>query len=227
MVSFRRGKKRTDMSGKEGAEETREAASAEEIRFTDRRRVRLDDEAEGGVFVDNVEESDPKPEGPSPELQQMEIRASAAEKKLIEVQARFDQLRAQMQRETDEIRQRLNRTAEERLRTAKADFIASLLPVADNLRRAIQVAETGSTDGLLEGVRGTATGFESALASAGVEAVSSVGAKFDPELHEAVDTVEVEPELDGTITAEYSSGYKMGDRLLRPARVQVGRAASE
>ncbi|MEO6391343.1 MAG: nucleotide exchange factor GrpE [Pyrinomonadaceae bacterium] len=215
------------MPGKEGAEESREAASAEEIRFTDRRRVRLDDDAEDGVFVDNVEESDPKPEGPSPELQQMEVRASAAERKLIEVQARFDQLRAQMQRETDEIRQRLNRTAEERLRTAKADFIASLLPVADNLRRAIQVADAGSIDGLLEGVRGTAAGFESALASAGVEAVSSVGAKFDPELHEAVDTVEVESELDGTITAEYSSGYKMGDRLLRPARVQVGRAASD
>jgi molecular chaperone GrpE (heat shock protein) len=69
--------------------------------------------------------------------------------------------------------------------------------------------------------------FESALVAAGVEPIASVGVGFDPELHEAVDTVEVEPERDGMITAEYSRGYKMNDRLLRPARVQVGRAQGE
>src|SRR5438067_904923 len=55
-------------------------------------------------------------------------------------------------------------------------------------------------------------------------AEDSGGAEFDPELHEAVDTIEVEPERDHTVTAEYSRGYKMGGQLLRPARVQVGRA---
>jgi molecular chaperone GrpE (heat shock protein) len=76
-------------------------------------------------------------------------------------------------------------------------------------------------------VRGTLSNFESALAAAGVEPVEAVGAQFDPELHEAVDTVAVEPERDGVVTAEYSRGYKMNDRLLRPARVQVGRAQGE
>jgi len=51
-----------------------------------------------------------------------------------------------------------------------------------------------------------------------------VGAQFDPELHEAVDTIEVEPERDGIVTSEYSRGYKIGDRLIKPARVQVGRS---
>ncbi|MDX6711254.1 MAG: molecular chaperone GrpE, partial [Blastocatellia bacterium] len=69
-----------------------------------------------------------------------------------------------------------------------------------------------------------AAGFENALTSAGVEAVPSVGAQFDPELHEAVDTIEVEPERDGIVTSEYSRGYKIGDRLIKPARVQVGRS---
>ena len=48
--------------------------------------------------------------------------------------------------------------------------------------------------------------------------------QFDPELHEAVDTIEVEPERDGIVTSEYSRGYKIGDRLIKPARVQVGRS---
>lgn len=215
------------MQGNNGAEEAREAAEQDEIRVTDRRRIRLDDEAEGEVVVDNQEGPAPKPAGKPPEVLRLEERASAAEFKLIEVQTRFDQLRAQIQKENDEMRQRLNRNAEEKLRGAKADFIASLLPVADNLHRAIQVAESGTTEGLLEGVRGTANGFESALAAAGVETVPAVGEKFDPELHEAVDTIEVPAERDGIVTAEYSHGYKMGDRLLRPARVQVGRASGE
>jgi molecular chaperone GrpE len=57
--------------------------------------------------------------------------------------------------------------------------------------------------------------------------VNSVGAKFDPELHEAVDMVSVDPEDDGKIVAEYSKGYRFGDRLLRPARVQVGKALAQ
>ena len=206
------------------AEEARsdESASstAEEIRVTDRRRFNLD-----------REQSDAASEGAAPSslkpsyVEQLEERTRSAEQKLSEVQSRFEQLRAQLQRETDETRQRLNRAADERARREKADFIAALLPVADNLKRAIEAAEGGSSfESLLEGVRGTANNFDNALASLGVEIVPAVGQRFDPELHEAVDTVPVEPERDGTVMAEYSSGYRMGERLLRPARVQVGRA---
>ena len=63
--------------------------------------------------------------------------------------------------------------------------------------------------------------------SVGVEPVAAVGAEFNPELHEAVDMVETDPENDGRITTEYSRGYKFGDRLLRPARVQVGKAKAQ
>jgi len=50
------------------------------------------------------------------------------------------------------------------------------------------------------------------------------GQPFDPEIHEAVDTVEVEPEREGMVTEQYSRGYRLGNQLLRPARVQVGRS---
>jgi molecular chaperone GrpE len=213
------------VSGKEGQGGPDSNAGAEEIRVTDRRRVTLDGEANSAA----AEEPESAQAGAKPAyVEELEERARGAERKLSEVQARFEQLRAQLQRETDETRQRLNRSADERARREKAEFISALLPVLDNLQRAIDAAESNdSLDALLDGVRGTASNFESALAAAGVEIVRAVGANFDPELHEAVDTIEVEPERDGLVTAEYSRGYKMGDRLLRPARVQVGRARGE
>jgi molecular chaperone GrpE len=84
-----------------------------------------------------------------------------------------------------------------------------------------------SSEVLLGGVKGTARSFEQALLSVGVEAVPSIGAIFDPEIHEAIDTAEVDEDKDATVTAEYSRGYKLGDRLLRPARVQVGKARAQ
>lgn len=207
-------------------------SSAGEVRFTDRRRINLDNEADGGGETEPAtderagggEASTSKPKY----VEESETRASAAEQKLIEVQARFEQLQAQLKRETDETRQRLNRAADERARREKVDFITALLPVADNLQRAIAAAEQGdSFDALLSGVRGTANGFENALVAAGVEPITAVGAQFDPELHEAVDTADVPVAQDGVVTIEYSRGYKVGDRLIRPARVQVGRAQTQ
>lgn len=225
MVSFRREKKKRRMEENKVSEEARMEASAphEEIRVTDRRRINLDAE-EGGGEVAGEEAPSLKPSY----VEQLEERTRAAEQQVADVKSRFEQLRAQLQRETDETRQRLNRAADERARREKGEFVATLLPVADNLRRAIDASEQGgSVESLLDGVRGTLSSFESALASAGLEPVASVGEQFDPELHEAVDTVEVEPERDGMVTAEYGRGYKLGDRLLRPARVQVGRARGE
>lgn len=214
-----------------GSGDEPESSSAEEFRVTDRRRVRADGDPdfESGEFEAGEGGSAGEARGARPTIvEELEERARAAERKLVEVQSRFEQLRAQLQRETDETRQRLTRSAEERTRREKGEFISVLLPVLDNLHRAIEAAESNhSLDALLEGVRGTANSFESALVSAGAEALSAVGARFDPELHEAVDMLEVEPERDGIVTAEYSRGYKMGERLLRPARVQVGRARAE
>jgi molecular chaperone GrpE len=190
-----------------------------EIRVTDRRRILLDDEA-GAEYAKQVEAPNLKPSY----VEELESRTKAAEQKLQEVQSRFEQLRKQLQNETDETRQRLNRAADERAQREKNDFIAALLPVLDNLDRATEAAETGASSELIsEGIRRTASSFENALAAAGVEPVESVGQPFDPELHEAVETVEVEPEMEGKVVAEYSRGYKIGNRLLRPARVKVGR----
>ena len=190
-----------------------------ELRVTDRRRVYLDDQ---GTERANTETEQPslKPSY----VEELEARTKAAEKQVQEVQARFDQLRQQLQRETDETRQRLNRSADERATGEKAKFIAALLPALDNLNRAAASVDA-PREAILEGIRSIATTFEAALTNAGVEPIQSVGEDFNPELHEAVDTEETGSEMDGKVIEEYSRGFRMGDRLLRPARVKVGRAS--
>jgi molecular chaperone GrpE len=161
-------------------------------------------------------------------VEELEARTKVAEQQVQEVQSRFDQLRQQLQRETDETRQRLNRSADERAINEKAKFISSLLPVMDDLDRAVQAAnDQTSHDSLLQGIRGIATSFRNALVSAGVEPISAVGETFDPELHEAVDTADTDPEMDGKVIDEYGRGFRLGERLLRPARVKVGRSSDQ
>ncbi len=199
--------------GHEGMEE------APEVRVTDRRRIYLDDSGEHANA--EVEQPNLKPSY----VVELEARTKAAEKQVQDIQARFDQLRQQLQKETDETRQRLNRAADERALGEKARFITSLLPVMDDLNRAIEAAEEGAErNAILEGIRNIASSFENTLVSADVEAIPAVGEMFDPELHEAVDTADVDPESEGKVLEEYSRGFRIGDRLLRPSRVKVGRA---
>lgn len=192
----------------------------EELRVTDKRRIYLD--ADGSEQInEEVEQPSLKPRY----VEELEARTQAAERQVQDVQARFDQLRQQLQRETDETRQRLNRAADERAANEKARFITTFLPVVDDLTRAAEaVSNNAPQDAILEGIRRIATNVENALTNAGVEPIAAVGEVFDPELHEAVDTGEVDADMDGRVISEYSRGFRMGDRLLRPARVKVGRA---
>ena len=190
-----------------------------EIRVTDKRRVYLDEDRAATRPVEDVPNLKPK------YVEELEARTLAAERQVQEVQSRFEQIKQQLQRETDETRVRLNRAADERATAANAKLISSLLPVMDDLDRAIQAAnESHDQTALLSGLKGIATLFRNTLLSAGVESISAVGEEFDPQLHEAVDTAEADDNLDGKVVEEYARGFKLGDRLLRPARVKVGRA---
>lgn len=152
-------------------------------------------------------------------------RRQAAESKLIGVQAKFEEAKANLEKETSEMRSRLMRSLEDRSKQAQFNFLTTLLPVLDNLNLAVAASETDpSVEHLRTGVIGTARSFERALIDVGVEPIASVGMVFDPELHEAVDMVPTDAENDGRIISEYARGYRFGDRLLRPARVQVGRS---
>jgi molecular chaperone GrpE len=200
-----------------------------ELKTTDKRRFNQQGE--------RVETVDEEPRVPVRSAKEVELEANlraeterreAAEAKLVGVQAKFEEAKAGLEKETAEMRTRLMKTLEDRAKQGQYNFLTTLLPVLDNLNLAIASGEKDSSlEHLLSGVKGTARSFEQALLSVGVEAVPSIGADFDPEVHEAIDTTEVDVESDGKVTAEYSRGYKLGDRLLRPARVQVGKARAQ
>ncbi len=201
--------------------------NAEEVPFADNRRF---NEAGERIKDDKKNEKAKSPEVNKleNELKDERMRRESAEAKLVGVQKKFDDIKSQMERETAEMRQRLMKTLEDRAKQGQFNFLTTLLPVLDNLNLAISASEKDSSfEHLLSGVKGTARSFEQALMNVGVETVPSIGAEFNPELHEAIDMVETKADDDGRITAEYSRGYKFGDKLLRPARVQVGKAMAQ
>lgn len=105
------------------------------------------------------------------------------------------------------------------------DTISSLLPVLDNLDRALTVPEDGSAKDVLVGVGMVRRQFLSTLEELGVRVIPTEGAPFDPALHDAVETVPVEdPEQDGRILEELTRGYRTDERVLRASRVTVGKA---
>ncbi|HEX8264922.1 MAG TPA: nucleotide exchange factor GrpE [Pyrinomonadaceae bacterium] len=207
-------------------EEMRDEEMTEEIPFTDKRRININGEG----AQPNAET--PKAETKSAEVVKLEnalkeerTRREAAEAKLVGVQAKFEEVKNNLEKETAEMRERMRKTLEQRAMQGQFNFLTTLLPVLDNLHLAIRAAENNPDQNLLAGLQGTVNGFEMALLQVGVEPVLAVGDQFNPELHEAVDIVEADE--DGIVTAEYSRGYRFGERLLRPARVQVGRASAQ
>ena len=161
-------------------------------------------------------------------LSEETTRREAAEAKLGGVQVKFNEAKAEIERETQEMRGRMQKSLEDRAKQGQFNFLLTLLPVLDNLNLAVKASETdASFEHLLDGVKGTARSFEQALISVGVEPVQTTGEDFNPELHEAVEMVETDTENDGKIVGEFSRGYKLGERLLRPARVQVGRGRAQ
>ena len=118
------------------------------------------------------------------------------------------------------------RTIKERSETrirAKEEVITEILPVLDNLDRALS-AGTEDTAGIVKGVEMEQRQFLGVLEGLGVSIIKTEGQKFDPSLHDASGTEKVDdPELDGVIITEILKGYRTKDRVLRPAKVTVGK----
>lgn len=100
-----------------------------------------------------------------------------------------------------------------------AEAIAALLPVADNLARAL----SHEGEGLKDGVTMTLASFREALTKLGAKEVPAMGEEFDPRLHEALAQEERDDVADGTIVEVFAPGYTIGDRLIRPSLVKVAK----
>ena len=102
----------------------------------------------------------------------------------------------------------------------KREIILSLLEVIDSFELALQHLDDGSSS-LAEGVKAIYRRLQNLLERQGITPIQSLGQKFDPRLHEAVDSVRSDAHEPGTVIAEVQRGYQWGDELLRPARVRV------
>ena len=104
---------------------------------------------------------------------------------------------------------------------ARIGVIREILPVVDNLERALSVAPDGEGDAFVEGVRLVYRELEGALARAGVEAIEPKGDTFDPNLHEALSMRPQDGAESGTVVDVIEKGYRTADTVVRPARVVV------
>lgn len=132
-------------------------------------------------------------------------------------QAELVNYRARMEREMKRVRE-----------LAGERSALEMIPVLDNLDRALDFKEGYDLSSVVEGVRMVRRQFMSSLEILGVKAVSSIGEAFSPEFHEAIGVVEVDdPSKDGLVVDEFQRGYTLSDRLIRPAKVRVGTYSGE
>ncbi|MFZ0689540.1 MAG: nucleotide exchange factor GrpE [Acidobacteriaceae bacterium] len=130
----------------------------------------------------------------------------------------FDRL-ARLQADVENSRKRETRERTEFRDFAVSNAVEQFLPVLDNFQLALK--STGSTDQLRTGVELIVKQMEEALRSLNVQPVESVGATFDPRVHEALEMVERKDLPDHQVFEEVRRGYRIRDRLLRPALVRV------
>jgi len=193
-----------------------------EIRVEDkRRRADLEHELPPADAEDGFEErADGAPESKSAPV--IESPAEAELKKLREERdSLFDRL-ARLQAEFDNYRKRMAKENENFRDFAVADAARTLLPAIDNLSLALKNA-AASPDDFRKGVELIYKQLQDALTKLNVQRVPAQGEPFDPRVHEAIEVVESDEVPDHHVLEELQPGYRMKDRLLRPAMVKVAK----
>ncbi len=125
----------------------------------------------------------------------------------------------------ENLRKRTQRDKEELAKYANESILREILPVIDNLERAVEhVEQAGNEEGLFEGVQMTLTQFSQLLDKFGVESVDAVGQPFDPAYHQAMGQLESAEQPVNTVVQQMQKGYQLNKRLLRPAFVMLAKA---
>ncbi len=169
---------------------------------------------------------DVEPEGGGPE--QAELVATRSELKRVETEnAELKNSLARRQADFENYRKRVERERSETYNRVVADVAAKLLPVVDNLKRAleaeasVEAAESDEFRHFLSGVDLINKQLNGVLDALGVKPVAAVGEQFNPHFHEAVVTEPTDDHAPDTVIQELVTGYRLGDKLIRPALVKV------
>ncbi len=129
--------------------------------------------------------------------------------------------------EMDNFRKRQERMRDDRVKRYKKELLEKVVAVMDNLERAINYQDSMNREGLQQGLRMVQWQLSEILRTEGLTPVPTVGQRFDPHIHEAVETVEDTDQPEGMIVEEIQKGYMLGEDMLRPARVKVSASRSE
>ncbi|SEA78089.1 molecular chaperone GrpE [Desulfuromusa kysingii] len=130
--------------------------------------------------------------------------------------------------EMENLRKRTQRDKEDLAKFANENILREILPVIDNLERAVEHAEQAeSNDGLFEGVQMTLSQFSQLLTKFGVKPVDAMGQPFDPAYHQAMGQMESEEHPVNTVVQQMQKGYELNNRLLRPAFVMLAKAPEQ
>ena len=149
--------------------------------------------------------------GENAELQKLRAERDTLVDRLARMQAEFDNARKRAAREQQDYRE-----------YALSDAVKGLLPTLDSLERALQVGSAEKSE-LRSGVELIYKQLLDALSKIGLRPIQAKGEMFDPHLHQAIEMVETTEARDHQVLEELQRGYKLKDRLLRPAMVKVAR----
>jgi molecular chaperone GrpE len=126
--------------------------------------------------------------------------------------------------EFDNYRKRVDRDRRDQADAATADALADLLPIVDDLERALKAPATGDVDSFKKGIELIHQQMLELLRKRGVKPIDAVGTEFDPRYHQAVAQETSTDHREGEVMEEFARGYMLGERLLRPAMVKVAKA---
>lgn len=236
-----RGEEQDDSQGKSDADDRDTAGSPTRSEMPEKRdeqdthrhldATRADGEAHAGSRRSGVRGG-----GANSSLaMQAELLAAQAELEMVEAelqkvraeQQEFQDAAARRQADFDNFRKRIERERVESYNRVVADVVGQLLPVMDNLRRAheaessIEGTESQEFRNFLHGVELISKQLNGVLENLGIEQVPTVGHPFDPHVHEAIATEQTDEFEPDTVMQEIVRGYRLGEKLLRPAMVKV------
>lgn len=172
---------------------------------------------------------DEKPESPEEPTEQNGAQATETQQPdpLAQAQAEIAKLKDGLLRtaaDFDNFRKRTRREIDDARKSGREELLKELLPVFDNLERAIQSAKSASDiKSMAEGVSMVLRQFVDTLGRSGITRVPTIGATFDPQIHDAIQQVESDEHPPGTVVAEVQPGWMQGERLIRAAMVVVSR----
>jgi molecular chaperone GrpE len=161
-----------------------------------------------------------------PESEQSDPTVALYQGKIAELESELAETRDKYLRLAADFDNYKKRTRQEQIETiqhASAELIARLLPVLDDLQNVLEHKPAGIDEPWVKGLELSVRKLEESLGTHGLQAIESVGAQFDPKMHEAVGHEESSEHPEDTVVSELRRGYRIRDRVVRPALVKLAR----